>query len=451
MSILATIYTLTFILIIIYSFTKPKIGLALFIAYFLFVPRIKLQLGPISIGEKFIYLVFIFSFIIKYGKKIKSIDYSFYKPFFFLYISILFIILCQSFNSFGSSLNYFLTTILSSLLYPMIVYSILVTEKSAIRICLTTITICYIIIISYGLFLITMPGINPYLMVSLPIFDLEFNEAYALGYSALDINIHATAAEGRLFGRISSVFAHPLQYGLVLVFFACTLFYANRKNKSKLIIIILATLIAIVTSGSRTPVAAIFITIIISCIIIGKIRYTLLCLTTAILLLLLSFTFFPEITENYILTIVNSNESNVQGSNVEMRMNQLQGCFDIIKNCFWEGKGYSWSYDYLAKHDIHPKLLNFESLIFVVLCNTGMLGIIVWGIFIGLYIKKSFQIKQIPQRTLILSLFIFYIIFACITGEYEYMKYFMLFYSISLAIIQTTNIKNIKNECKEID
>ena len=83
MSILAAIYTIAFIFIIIFSFTRPKIGLALFIVYFLFVPRIKLQLGPISIGEKFIYLVFIFSFIIKYGKKIKGIDYSFYKPFFF--------------------------------------------------------------------------------------------------------------------------------------------------------------------------------------------------------------------------------------------------------------------------------------------------------------------------------------------------------------------------------
>lgn len=451
MSILAAIYTIAFIFIIIFSFTRPKIGLALFIVYFLFVPRIKLQLGPISIGEKFIYLVFIFSFIIKYGKKIKGIDYSFYKPFFFLYTSIFFIILCQNSNTFGSSLNYFLTTILSSLLYPMIVYSILITEKSAIRTCLTTITICYIIITAYGLFLITMPGINPYLMVSLPIFGLEFNEAYALGYSALDTNVHVTAAEGRLFGRISSVFAHPLQYGLVLVFFACTLFYANRKNKLKLILITLATLIAIVTSGSRTPVAAIFITVIISCIFTGKIKYMLLCLTAIVLLLLLSFIVFPETIENYILTIVNSNESNIQGSNVEMRMNQLQGCFDIIKYCFWEGKGYSWTYDYLAGHDIHPKLLNFESLIFIVLCNTGMLGIIVWGIFIWLYTKKSLQIRQIPQRMLILSLFFFYITFACITGEYEYMKYFMLFYSFALAIIQTTNIKNIKNECKKTD
>ena len=52
---------------------------------------------------------------------------------------------------------------------------------------------------------------------------------------------------------------------------------------------------------------------------------------------------------------------------------------------------------------------------------------------------------------LILSLFFFYITFACITGEYEYMKYFMLFYSFALAIIQTTNIKNIKNECKKTD
>lgn len=87
MSILAAIYTIAFIFIIIFSFTRPKIGLALFIVYFLFVPRIKLQLGPISIGEKFIYLVFIFSFIIKYGKKLKALIILFISHFFSIHIN----------------------------------------------------------------------------------------------------------------------------------------------------------------------------------------------------------------------------------------------------------------------------------------------------------------------------------------------------------------------------
>ncbi|GAE86262.1 hypothetical protein GGR06_004061 [Bacteroides reticulotermitis] len=432
MLVLSFIFALFFIAIIIFSFTKPKIAAALFTAYFLLVPIIKLQLGNISIGEKFLYLILILCFLIKYRNKFKYVNYTPFKPFIFLFIMNFILIFIQDFMIFRASMERFFTTILSSLLYPMVLYSILIIEKDAIKILLGVLVSCFIIIVGYGLFLTTMPGVNPYLMLSLPSFGMEFNEAYALGYSALDTTTHMGTIDGRLFGRISSVFMHTMQYGLVLGLFFVLFIYLFRKSKIKLFISISLIVLAVLTSGSRTPIGALLVTVGVVVLLLNKIRYLvmfLLFITLAIVILPL----ISEEVSEYVFSIVNSND-NVKGSSLEMRIEQLNACFDIIKYCFWEGKGYAWSYEYMSRFVVHPKLLCFESLLFVVLCNTGVLGVIVWGIFGILYLKSITNVRDKAKQMLLLSLFIFYIAFSCITGEYNYMKYFMLFYVFALGV-----------------
>ena len=76
-------------------------------------------------------------------------------------------------------------------------------------------------------------------------------------------------------------------------------------------------------------------------------------------------------------------------------------------------------------------MLFFESLIFVILCDSGIIGIILWiimSIMILRYNKRSVSTITILLNTL----FIFYIAYACITGEYGYMQYFILFYILML-------------------
>ena len=111
------------------------------------------------------------------------------------------------------------------------------------------------------------------------------------------------------------------------------------------------------------------------------------------------------------------------------------------------GRGYAWSSTYLAAKTIHPKLLAFESLIYVILCNIGYLGLLIWIIFSIKYLKFIKPIKNEPKKMALLTLFVVYISYSCITGEYNYMKYFMIFFVVILANFNN-NLSNNKYETK---
>lgn len=65
-----------------------------------------------------------------------------------------------------------------------------------------TVVICICIAFGYGLFLTTTNGQNPYQLLIMTANGEKWNEEYA------------AVGGGRMFGRISSVFGHPMTYGL---------------------------------------------------------------------------------------------------------------------------------------------------------------------------------------------------------------------------------------------
>ena len=72
-------------------------------------------------------------------------------------------------------------------------------------------------------------------------------------------------------------------------------------------------------------------------------------------------------------------------------------------------------------------MLHFESLILVILCNSGIIGLFLW-IYMSAKIIKFNNLYERPTAILLLSLLLFYLTYACITGDYGYMQYFILFY-----------------------
>lgn len=65
-----------------------------------------------------------------------------------------------------------------------------------------TVIICICIASGYGLYLTTTNGVNPYQIAVMAANGEVWNADYA------------AVGGGRLFGRISSVFGHPMTYGL---------------------------------------------------------------------------------------------------------------------------------------------------------------------------------------------------------------------------------------------
>lgn len=286
----------------------------------------------------------------------------------------------------------------------------------------------FIVIIAYGLFLTTIAGLNPYQMILQPIFGGEFNEAYAAGNGGLTSNLSIEG--GRIFGRISSLFSSPQLYALDLgfVFF---LLYGSIKNKIALCISSVITIIAIFTCGVRTPIAALFVTLLFILLYYRKYKF----FVYASALLALGFYVLPLISADlseYVDSIINSNNDiNAQGSSLDMRFKQFNACMDIVKDNQLFGNGLGWTGWYLSKYEYHPSALCFESLIFSVLCNMGFMGFIYW-IILGLMFCRIIQRNVIEKtnRAVLYSLFVYYLAFVGITGDYGYLPQFLLFFVI---------------------
>ena len=148
----------------------------------------------------------------------------------------------------------------------------------------------------------------------------------------------------------------------------------------------------------------------------------------------------------YIASIANSNDSNTHGSSLDMRISQLEACFNIIKQNPIFGNGIGWTSWYLEKHvGGHPQALYFESLLFSVMCNMGIIGIVIWCIFAISYIRTvSYYVSEKPKRTILYSLFVFYLAYTGITGDYGYLILMAIFYVIIMGYSYSKDKKNRK-------
>ena len=314
------------------------------------------------------------------------------------------------------------------LILPFVLWNDIRFSHDSLRLYRNVTITCIIIAVLYGLLLTRMPGINPYIITLSAANGEEFNYAYAAGNSGMGNN--TTLNGNRMFGRISSVFNHPMTFGLFLGFSLFYL-YRNKNNLKKWLLygVTLLIMTDIVVCGVRSVFGATIIALMFLLILTRSFKLFFLILLGVSLLWTFA-TFIPSLNV-YISSLLDSNSSNFSGSSLQMRLSQLEGCFEEIKNTIIEGKGYGWTGYYISHFDEHPTMLHFESLVFVILCNSGLVGALLW-LTMGTIIIKYNNWSELPIASLLNSLFIFYIAYACITGEYGYMQYFILFYILML-------------------
>lgn len=439
MQILQIILTIFSVFIILLIFTRPQKGILLYLIYFFLAPH--LIIGSVVLGTRTEAFLLLVAFLVQLYKKTPRIVYRQLKPF-FMFFALQFLLLPFSFDP-EFSFNYWFVDI-SQLIFVVFLASVINMGKvnRSVYTIKNVLFFIFMIIIVYGLFLTTIPGLNPYQMILQPIFGGSFNEAYAAGQAGTSKVM--TLADGRLFGRISSLFSDPQKYALSLGLFFIFLFYYIKKIYL-LIGLLLMTGIAIVTSGVRTPIAALGITGLFMLLYYRKYKYFAYSLFAVGIL----FYIVPLISSDaaeYIGSIVNSDDSNTKGSSIEMRIYQLDACIDIVKNNPLFGNGIGWTNWYNEKYGGHPRALYFESLLFSVMCNMGILGILIWFTFIVSYIKTIiYYVSDKFKRTLLFSLLIFYLAYTGITGDYGYLILMAIFYVIVMEY-DISNEKKIKNE-----
>lgn len=394
------------------------------------VPYMKINLFGITLQwnfvNLFVFLVTIIHIKTKYPKY--KLNWEPLIPFVLYFLVSLIIIPLQFGTPYLDQLNAWRFTMMQCMILPFAIWNTMRVDNSSVQLFRIVMIFCIFTIVGYGLFLTTMPGINPYITIMALANGEEFNEAYALAENG-----------GRLFGRISSVFTHPMSFGLFIGFATVFLFF-NKTRMHITIFTFLLVLLAVdsVVCGVRSCIGGLFCALIGWMVMSGNyielirgrgVKYMLVSIVLlSIIIPIISQV--PEL-ESYFKSMTLSQSDDIRGSSIETRINQLWGCFVEIQDSFVFGKGFNWTGFYVAEKEFHPTILCFESLIFVVLCNSGLVGVLLW-FFMLLKISKYNKRYGIYNWAYLNTLLVFYLSYATITGEYGYMQYYILFYILML-------------------
>ena len=428
MIVLLTILTIWVLLIFALSIIDLKWGVVAFLAYLFLVPVGNLQFDTVKIGENVVYTVFLVIYLYKTYRNQYKIDYKPFIPFLVYYICILLEMPFQNGVGTSTMLQLWRSNIQGILFLPFVMWNVIINDRSALVLFRNTILVCLAISLVYGLFLTTTGGINPYVTMFFPLMDSGVE--YYSDYYAVE--------SGRVFGRISSVFLHPMTFflflGLSLLYIAII---RKKISSTTKWLYIIPILFLMVVGGVRTILVAMFVTIFVYLLQNKKVKYAFYSLFFFVAAYNV-LSFFPELF-SYVSSVSDVNSKDVSGSSIALRLRQLQGSMDISSDNPLFGLGHGWTSEYLRNKGSHPVCLHFESLLFMIICNYGFCGFIMWGVFIYLYIDGNKKYVR-SSRILLNSLMVLYVSFSCITGEYGYMKYFLLFYVLMLAEAEKKNL-----------
>lgn len=393
---------------------KPKWGVALGIPYMVIVPFLNLNIFNYA---------FLLILLFNYKFRKRRINWRPFMPFVFFYLAFLFIMPFQSDTPLSWELNFWRGGVIGCLTIPVFISMEVEHDPMSIKLFRNSILFSIIVACVYGLCLTQWDGINPYLFLMASLSG-DGDVTTILRYSE-------DAGGARLFGRIYSCFEHPMLFAIFLGFSFIYLFCSRKKMAWYLFFpIILIVVLNMVLCGVRSVIGGMIVAIVYYLLFSGKLKLAI------IIGLFLFFgwkliDFMPDV-KVYLGSIGDtSGESEVGGSSLNMRLEQLDGCFREINDSWLFGKGYEWNKYYLNIKGDHPILLAFESLIFVVLCNGGLVGLGIWGVFVLLVLRTNKRMMG-RDRVLYDSLLFFYISYCCITGEYGYMKLYALFYTLMI-------------------
>lgn len=424
MSFIQPFLTTWLLCIIVLCFIKIKWSIALFLLYLMLVPYINIGISGLGTGDNFIKLLLVIGYYIERRKKQIKFSYIPYVPFVIYFVVSLFMTLFQDGVPNDIMLDYIRKDIMNILFFPIIMWNVMRMDSSSIILFRNTMIICIIISIGYGLILTQLGGINPYAMFFLTQIDTDVNYE----------NYYEDAGGGRLFGRISSVYIHPMAFALFIgltFIYLLYLFVLNKLNRIFLSILMLLTIIMAVLCGVRSVLGGLFVSLFYYFVWGKKFKIMLLSLIIGILGLSVASS-VPELS-GYITSItdINNKQQDVSGSSVDMRLQQLEGAVAEASRNPLFGLGYGWTTYYQSLKGDHPICLAFESLLFVVICNSGIVGLFLW-LFMVMKILYNNKTMRIRSMVIINALLIFYISYSLITGEYGYMRVFLIFYTLLL-------------------
>ena len=317
-----SIFNIFALLIVCLTLYKPKYGVLILLVSYILLPEIPFGLGGISFKKNHFLMLaliaFFFRFLYKDKLKLDMSPYQFCLVYFFLSL------LCIPYKfetAYSIQIYYIIYDIAIILLFPIAIWNA-VDDETSLALYRKAVLICIAVACIYGLFLTTTGGLNPLIIL--------FS---SFGGGGLDEDqwTHYFSDEGRLFGRISSVFFHPMSYASFLGFSAIYVGYVRNKiSKILFLFLICIILINFITCGVRSVIGAFFAALFIYILMKRNIGLTVR-ITVFFILGVLILSAIPPVYD-YVSSIFVKSNSNVGGSSLDMRLDQLAGAFEEIDN-----------------------------------------------------------------------------------------------------------------------
>lgn len=433
---MAYIFQVYIIFSILALFKDIKLGISLYLFYFILVP---VDLPMLFTSTNTIFHLFLFlSLILNRSKTKRNVNFSQviqpFRPIIILYIVFFLFTPFQEYVPFGREFQVWQNEMRVYFILPVVMWYVARIDSSSVKYFNYSVLGASLIVLLYGLYLMQFDGFNPYVMYLANMTDITLSD------TILGLN-----DQFRLIRRISSVFMHPMNYGLFLTLLTCYLLsYRNNLNKIFFIFFIALDIVCLFYCGIRTPIVAFFFAVVTYLLLIRNFNISLGVLTLGVVGLII-ISYVPEL-KGTIDSIYNK-DSEMGGSSIEMRIAQLNGCFREISDCDLVGKGYEWSMYYLGQNGSHPTILTFESVIFRLLCNWGIIGIILYVLAYIRFTANTYKMTPNVENKAICVAFIFAFLIYCIgTGDYQYTTLFMLFYSMFIINLQVQTEYIIKRK-----
>lgn len=227
--------------------------------------------------------------------------------------------------------------------------------------------------------------------------------------------------------RINSFVDHPIYYGYILAILFLLIFNALLTRRPKAIDIVILSLIFfnLILTNSRTPLFAFLFgcVIYISTSLNPKMKLLISVISVIFLMGLYAIPFIRDKMNNTI-GIFEKEENQVGGSNLKMRQMQLLASYKLFSKkpisgnglyYIEENLGYSSNEDKSTSAD---ELQGFESYIYILLIEQGLIGIITNFIFFGAIIFYFIKNRKISKEFtgLGLAIAIMFLTFSIATG-----------------------------------
>lgn len=399
------------------------------------VPNLQFNVFGFQLSYNFVNTVIIGSYLYKLSinnqfniKEKVQIDFNVIIPFLFLFLSLLFLSFFAESLPFNLQFNYWRVAFMKTCVVPFVFWNIAKEDRLFILNTKKVLIGSLIVAGVYGIYLLRSNGMNPYTTHLANYFG---NMDAAEVFSSVASRLSFSSA-----GKIQSTMIHPMTYAFVLCFMilmlSCQFVIEKKKNYLPVIILLLFNLLI---SGVRTGIAALMIGF--SYFIIVNKQFKLFLLGIVVV----SISYYAIKSNDDVTAIfasmvdVSGNKYDMNGSSIPMRLRQLDGTFiEIKQNGFWVGKGYGWTNNYTKTYGTHPTIAGFESLIFSILLNSGVIGAICWSIFFLLIFRLNRRLLKSKQSVFLLDTYtIVYLSYAIGTGEYGYISFFSIFYTLLYA------------------